>query len=277
MNVAGTIRKLVDTLDKPWLRYGLIPWVTGLAAVKNRTPLGLIYYREGVWIHRQRGGVIVDRRVNFQTLAGLMRDTRNYWGLVYEPRPGDVVLDVGAGIGTETYYYSKGVGPGGQVVAIEAQPMTFRCLRLFCERNGLSNVIPMNVAAGDREGEILIDDRENHLTNSIVGTTRGIPVRMRSLDDLIDELGLERIDFLKMNIEGAEQLAIMGLSRNLHKVRGLCISCHDFIADAGGPQELRTKAKVRTFLEENHFVIQERPDDTRPWIRDQLNAIRVIC
>jgi hypothetical protein len=98
-------------------------------------------------------------------------------------------------------------------------------------------------------------------------------VKSTSLDELVDDLALERIDFIKMNIEGAEKLAIQGMDRTLRKTRTVCISCHDFKADQDGDEALRTKTAVREFLVEKGFRVTTRDDDARPWVRDQLIAI----
>ena len=269
------IRICIDTFDKPLVRHLLTPFVSGLAAVKNRSPFSLIYFHDGVWIHRQRGGAVVDRKVNFQSLEQFSQGTQEIWGAVYSPRAGDTVIDVGAGIGNEIYYYSQKVGRKGKVVAIEAHPETFACLQKFCELNHLENVIPLHVAVGDQDGSVLIDDRSDHVANSIMGTTTGAMVPLKTLDSIVDTLKLEKIDFLKMNIEGAERLAIEGMNGCMSRVDALCISCHDFIADSGGSDELRTKSVVRAFLLENRFEIHERAADSRRWIRDQLSATRI--
>ncbi len=269
------IRTCIDRLDKPLIRHFLTPLASGLAVVKNRTPFSLIYYSDGVWIHRQRGGAIIDRKINFQSFKQFSRETQETWGMVYTPRPGDVVIDVGAGIGSEVYYYSKKVGKTGKVIAIEAHPETYACLRKFCEMNQLNNVVPLHVAVGDQEGTVLIDDRSDHVANSIIGAVTGVQVPLRTLDSIVDSMNLEKIAFLKMNIEGAERLAIAGMKTCVSKIEALCISCHDFIADAGGSDDQRTKSVVRDFLIENKFEIITRELDSRSWIRDQLCGYRL--
>jgi len=267
------IRTCIDIIDKPVVRHLLTPFVTGLAVAKNRSPFSLIYFHDGVWIHRQRGGAVVDRKVNFQTLEQFSWGTQETWGQVFSPKEGDTVIDVGAGIGSEIHYYSQMVGKMGKVVAIEAHPQTFACLKKFCELNHLENVVPLHVAVGDHDGSVLINDRSDHIANSIMGVTAGAMVPLKTLDSIVDSLQLEKINFLKMNIEGAERLAIVGMQTCISKIETLCISCHDFIADSGGSDDLRTKSIVRAFLQENRFVIHERASDSRRWIRDQLSGM----
>jgi hypothetical protein len=76
-----------------------------------------------------------------------------------------------------------------------------------------------------------------------------------------------------MNIEGAERQAIQGMGTVLANTRHVCISCHDFLADDGGPEELRTKDFVRDFLVERGFRVITRDDAPDPWTRDYVYAV----
>ena len=77
-----------------------------------------------------------------------------------------------------------------------------------------------------------------------------------------------------MNIEGAERLAIAGLDGLIGDIRHVCISCHDFLADDGGSERLRTKALVRAFLVEHGFDVTTRDDAPDPWTRDYLYGVK---
>lgn len=186
----------------------------------------------------------------------------------YVPREGDTVLDVGAGTGWATRMYSKLVGKSGRVVSIEANPTTFRCLARMCSENRLENVTLIHSAVADREGEILIADSPEHEANSVVGTSSGVRVPCTTLDEVFRSHGLSRVDFLKMNIEGAEKLAITGMEQMVKKTLNVCISCHDFLADEGGANELRTKADVVAFLNQHGFVLSLRESDGRCTVRN---------
>jgi hypothetical protein len=59
----------------------------------------------------------------------------------------------------------------------------------------------------------------------------------------------------------------------LQKTKNICISCHDFLADEGGPNEFRTKADVIAFLKQNGFVISLRKSDGRCNIRDYVYGL----
>ncbi|MEO6580148.1 MAG: hypothetical protein ABIN83_03225, partial [Sphingomicrobium sp.] len=71
-----------------------------------------------------------------------------------------------------------------------------------------------------------------------------------------------------MNIEGAERGALAGLQLHADKIRHVAISCHDFVADAGGGNQFRTKKFVRNRLVELGFAIQEHTDAKTTWGMD---------
>jgi len=192
----------------------------------------------------------------------------------YSPRSGDIVFDIGAGIGAETLLFSRLVGRTGRVVSLEAHPRTFKRLVDLCDVNRLGNVTSLQVAVSDNDGAVVISDLEHHLHNTMLETNGdGIEVPARRIFTIAAELGITRIDLLKMNIEGAERLAIQGMGTLLANTRHVCISCHDFLADDGCPEELRTKGFVREFLVQNGFHVTTRDDAPDPWTRDYLYGV----
>ena len=245
-------------------------WVS----VAYRTPC-LVRWRDGTWIHRYRGASIPHASLGRAAPPAVFTaDARDTFLWEYKPRPGDTVFDVGAAVGAETLLFSGLVGPSGRVVSLEAHPHTYERLVRLCEANRLTNVTPLQVAAADADGEVTISDLQHYLQNTVVGTDGdGFLVRARRLDDVARELGITDVDLLKMNIEGAERLAIRGLEGIIGSVRHVCIGCHDFLADEGGPAEMRTKELVREFLVEHGFHVMSRDDAPEPWTRDYLYGV----
>lgn len=205
---------------------------------------------------------------------------RSYtWDLFYHryrPRPGDVVLEVGAGCGTETVFLAESVGRNGRVIAVEAHPWTFRLLCRTVAENGLENVTPVHVAVTDSCGRTSISDHEaaSNILNSVLAGGPGHTVRSTTIDRLVDEHRLDRVDLLKMNIEGAEALAVRGMRTSSPLIRNAVISCHDFLADRTGDDAYRTREDVRRALERLGFDLDVRSDDPRPWVRDYLYCSR---
>lgn len=186
----------------------------------------------------------------------------------YTPGPGDLIVDVGAGMGSELNLMCRSVGPAGRVYAIEADPLTFRCLQLRCELNRLDSVVAVHAAISDEVGEAIISSEGHHLGHRLVDGGPGSRVEALTLDELVRRHGIERIDYLKVNIEGAEERAFAGLRESFGLVRNIAVSCHDFV---GCP----TRDAVTARLSAEGFTLAgRRPDDAREWARSWLYASR---
>lgn len=130
-----------------------------------------------------------------------------------ELKPGSVVMDLGAYSGLTSICFSKLVGAQGRVIALEPDPESFKAASRNIEQhrhvNGLDNIVLMQKAAAGTAG-VLQFSAEGTLGSaaiSIVGADRGttIDVDCVSLSDIARMNGLQRLDFLKMDIEGAEE------------------------------------------------------------------------
>lgn len=185
----------------------------------------------------------------------------NTFCFYYLPRSGDCVVDIGAGLGEETVIYANLVGNTGKVFSIEANPNTFNGLKYLCIRNNFRQVIPLNLAIYSTNGDVTIEDNhENYLKNTInTMSSNRISVQAKTFDTIVRENNISRIDFLKSNIEGAEQFLIQGMNESLPIIRNLCISCHDFRHDFNNEGEFYlTKSKVVNFLKMKGFTVRIR-------------------
>ena len=139
-------------------------------------------------------------------------------------RPGDAAIDGGAHLGIYSLLLARAVGPAGHVYAFEPHPETRRLLTTTVAANGFQGRITVQEAAvGARtEPATLLSGRRcaahahAHLAPAGVHPGRGdrvFPIRLVALDDLrLDR----RIALIKLDVEGAELLAIRGA---LHLIR----------------------------------------------------------
>lgn len=206
-------------------------------------------------------------------MSDIIRESSDSWFHIYKPARGDIIIDVGAGTGNDTLLFSSVVGSLGKVIAIEAHPKTFLCLAKMCKYNNLKNVVLYNYAITDREMGVLIENSSNHLRNTILNQKKGIKIQGTTLDKLLENHNIEYISFLKMNIEGAEKLAIKEMKNTLKKTRFICIACHDFLNRRNGQRNMQTKEMIIDFLEKNGFKIFTRNTDERDWVRDHVHGI----
>lgn len=212
-----------------------------------------------------------------ERLAKYLRDASDYWFHVYKPHAGDVIVDVGAGRGEDVYAFSRAVGPDGRVWAIEAHPESFDALVRLCEQHQLRNVTCLNLACLDRPGQFQIETLpvwESNYVREGEPTPTSHPVEGITFDALCRRHGIDRIDFLKMNIEGAERFALPGMKNAMKRVRWACICAHDFRADRGEGEEFRTRAFVEKFLREAGFELVSRDDDPRYYVPYHIHGRR---
>ncbi len=268
-------KQLKHTLYKLLNRSGLRCILTASAATIATVRVGKLckISYEGEWVQRFPSCTLVEPRLTLWTPKEIERLTSDLFMYQYLPREGDTIVDVGAGTGWETLLFSRGVGMSGRVISIEAHPRVFRCLSKMCAENRLENVTLVQAVVADQEREVQFSDSPEHEANSIIGVVSGLRVACTTLDYIFRSLELSRVDFLKMNIEGAEMLALSGMGEMVRKTKNVCISCHDFLANEGGPNDLRTKADVIAFLKLNGFVVSLRESDGRCTVRDYVYGL----
>jgi FkbM family methyltransferase len=267
------IARLTARLDRPGTRPLLAFGASAALTTRNRE-LCRVHYRSGRWEHHLGYASVASPNLLIRGPRDWEAAFEEAWTRTYVPGRDDRVVDVGAGVGSEVYPLSKRVGAGGRVIAIEAVPAVADCLEWTVRTNHLTNVEVHQVAVSDTTGEVEISaDLGSHVHNSVVPNdlflrcAKTERVRTQTLDDLLKDV--PRVDWLKMNIEGAERQALVGAGQVLHRTGHVVVSCHDFIADAGGPEALRTAAFVTEVLGDHGFTLARR-DDPRPWVRDQI-------
>jgi len=137
---------------------------------------------------------------------------------------GDIVVDVGANMGAFTrWVYTQGAK---QVISFEPDKRYFELLKL----NANPQSILFNAAIADKIGTMELRESSHFGGSNIFWTpenTQGYPVRTYTLDYLFETKLVDHIDFLKVDIEGAEQLAFKGISDdNLKKIKNIGMEYH---------------------------------------------------
>ena len=146
----------------------------------------------------------------------------------FKIKEGQIVIDAGAYLGGFTLYTAKKVGKTGIVIAFEPDPNNLKILKTIIKKSGLKNIILIKKALGDVIKKVELESADNY--SSIVIKTSKNPtfkVKQTTLDKELKKLGIKKVDFIKMNIEGAEINAIKGSNLILKNTQHIAISCHN--------------------------------------------------
>jgi FkbM family methyltransferase len=144
----------------------------------------------------------------------------------FNPKKGDVVIDIGAAFGLYTISSSKQVGPNGKVIAIEAQHDCFEMLNRNTKLNRLTNITTLNYAVYSKETKVKI-----YSSYSIMPERAGknknkfIEVNANTLDNLLQSNGINHaeVNWIKIDVEGAEFEVLKGAHNVLSKSKGIAL------------------------------------------------------
>src|SRR5215212_10574855 len=154
------------------------------------------------------------------------------------PKQGDIVVDIGAHIGHYTLIASKRVGTNGKVVAIEAHPGNFEMLNRNIKLNQLANVISLNYAVYSKETKIklYLPDEESGYTmhHSIMSDyiftkykdkteDKFVETNANTLDYLLQLKGITDVNWVKIDVEGAEFEVLKGANKILSDSKDIAL------------------------------------------------------
>jgi FkbM family methyltransferase len=151
------------------------------------------------------------------------------------------------------------VGRAGRVVSIEADPRACRTLKANIRRNALESVTVLEMAASDAPGVLRLREYEGRANDSgnfglVDAEAAGNPCRQfevtaSPIDDVLDRAGIDQVDLLKMDIEGAEGRALTGLRRALadRRIKFLVLEVHPEYLKGQGTSAVRIAAALRGY------------------------------
>lgn len=129
--------------------------------------------------------------------------------------PGMVVVDGGANCGIYTLIASELVGPSGRVFSFEPGTESFSALQKNLELNHLENVTPFRAALADRDGTARLYHAGRGPTSFALGrpeqgSGKWEEVTTRTLGSVLQEMKADQVGLIKLDVEGAEELALQG-------------------------------------------------------------------
>jgi FkbM family methyltransferase len=139
----------------------------------------------------------------------------------FKPQRGDIVVDAGAHVGFYTLKAAKEVGSRGHVIAIEPEDKNYELLTTNIRINKYKNITPIKSALSDFEGKARFFLKARSCSHSLIGKTWITPivgsteVTVTTLDNILEELDIKKVDLLKINVEGAELAVLKGCKKFL--------------------------------------------------------------
>ncbi|OGM11051.1 hypothetical protein A2Z22_03610 [Candidatus Woesebacteria bacterium RBG_16_34_12] len=134
-------------------------------------------------------------------------------------KPGMTVIDIGAHIGYYTRLLSELVGSSGRVFAFEAHPDNYAVVKQNLRARKYSNVEMYNCAVSDQKGKMQLYVSPGSSNHSLLaGYTEAsgtIDVESITIDSFLSEKGIKSVDFMKIDVEGAEPLVLAGMRQTI--------------------------------------------------------------
>ncbi len=190
-------------------------------------------------------------------------------------RPGNTIVEIGAHIGDFTLSASQAVGPKGKVFAFEPSSHNLSFLRKSLSENRIQNVTLIPKAVSNKSGQINLylskDNQGDHRTYNFSTQSATETVKTVSLNDYFTSL--PTIHFLKIDIQGSEFQALLGMSKLLQK-RKIKILVSELYPE-GLKQAGSSWQKYLKLLQKSGFNIYQIPslapinfDDIKKYYKD---------
>jgi FkbM family methyltransferase len=188
-------------------------------------------------------------------------------------RPEDVVFDIGANYGLFSWRIAESVR-SGEIHLFEPNPALFRCLQKTARRHSGFSLHLHRFAVGEQDGTAIfhvpVSQASMHgsLERHEWGMERGIfpdalaqEVELRSIDSVVTELRVQRLDLLKIDVEGTESDVVAGMRSTLTSLRPRIVMCETSLR-SNAFDELRARyAQITVATDSGLVSIDSLPRD----------------
>jgi FkbM family methyltransferase len=248
-SIAQSMKEQFTKYSPDWLFVFVYNWLYGARreTMVNKAETGWSVQRDGVELFCPSPQWALGQTVG---LRGFSDKFERYFKI----EKGDVALDIGACIGDTTLPMAIKVGPEGKIIAVEPNPGNVKYLILNLAR--FSNVEIVEKGVWNEKGKV-----EFHLHNTPTGHSiipdKERKGRMEIIVDTLDNMfGDRRIDFAKIDVQGAEVQALQGGDRFLRNVRNLIVETH-----CRTDEQRRTYPKVLEILKRYDIQVKFAMDN----------------
>jgi FkbM family methyltransferase len=167
----------------------------------------------------------------------------------FSPKIGDIVIDVGAAFGFYTILASRMVGQRGRVVAIEPQPDCYEMLNKNIKLNKLVNIVTLNYAVSSKKTTLKLFSSYSTIQERAGESMESyIEVSADTLDNLLRSVGIDQVNWIKIDVEGAEYEVLKGAKEILSASKDISILVEVHGKDTYGP--------TTELLRSNNFNIE---------------------
>ncbi len=159
-----------------------------------------------------------DLKFKEDCLAELLISNNGYFSQYY-PKKEDIIIDGGAYIGSFSIICAKLVGSKGRVYAYEPDTENSKALKINIELNNLNNVVVIEKGLWHKDEKILFSN-EHTVGSSLFFNSnliKGKNINVTSLDNEANRMNIKYINMIKMDIEGAEVMALLGCKVIMNK------------------------------------------------------------
>ena len=182
----------------------------------------------------------------------------------FTPLKSFIVVDVGAHFGIYTVKAAKKVGVEGLVIAVEAENGNYKFLNRNIRINRYRNVIPLKLALSSFEGQSKLYVRSFGGHSLVRKTNDAIDVSVTTLAKLLSRIGVNRVDLMKIDVEGAELEVLKGAEEllNSKKIFRIVIAAYHSQTQAEGltryltafDYEVKLLTLDKTLTKDNKFL-----------------------
>ena len=234
----GDLRPLMALLKALWkLRPPGEPEPPGGRLVRRWREKRLLARLEREWpggfaLHRNGDLVYVPHPLDARGRHALLHPPAVHPSVLAFLSPGGVAIDVGANLGEWAVPLARRVGPSGRMLAIEPAPRAATALEKTLVVNALAQAEVIRCAIGDHDGtvefavpivtSVRVDTGAARIGPAAAGQ-EALKVVLRSLDSLAAEHRLNRIDLIKIDVEGAERQVLDGTRASLARFRPVLV------------------------------------------------------
>jgi len=234
----GDLRPLMALLKALWkLRPPGEPEPLGGRLVRRWREKRLLGRLEREWpggfaLHRNGDLVYVSHPLDARGRHALLHSPAVHPAVLTLLNPGGVAIDIGANLGEWALPLARGVGPSGRVLAIEPAPRADRALDKTLVANALAQAEVIRCAVGDHDGTVEFAvpivtsvrvDTGTARIGPVVAGHEAMKMALRSLDSLAPERRLDRIDLVKIDVEGYERQVLHGDRASLARFRPVLV------------------------------------------------------